>query len=663
MKGRKRAQLVGAALTAGMVLLGTAGAATPAYSAPDDSTRTPSTPGKQKPGDDKGGKRDQDDSSTKPGKPEKEKPEKDTEAPAAPRLGEATVAPKGAVELPVTAEKDAKVVVREDGGRVVGRTRATGSPQVLKWRTRHGEHEYSVTATDKAKNESDAATVTVDVDARAPKIRRFELTPGTADDSRSSMLLRTEGGAAYRLLVDREVVDEGTTEDGHLDQVLDLANGRHPVRIELVDEVGNRAVETRQLVVRIPELEVDAEVLSEVTDSVQVVRVEAMAGTTAVLAVPGQADLRFKLPKGKAEVELPLADGTYDDATVTVTDRQGRTGTVELPTVVVDTTPPDLSVSVDRAVAAEGRLDAEITADEDTVVDWELLDAGRVVESGKYVALGGPQALERDVEEGSYELEVTATDTFDRTTVDRVKVAVAADPMSASTIALLVLAALAVVGAAVGGTIAYLRHRRRTLGVVRKEKVRKVKGRKAKARVAEISREQEVAFAEASELWRRRHEALTTLLDIANGAAPVVPVLEGLEPLPDEQVLYMVGADLTDMMDSDRLDVTLGSADGELVVTTHRFAFVGPEQRRDWWLPLVEQLRHRDHRHTSIKLRDSDTRSWLEYDDPEVTRLYLDFAMAGQNGTRTAYVAGLAQGLRDHEMRRPTPPGQQPVRA
>jgi hypothetical protein len=655
MKGRKRAQLVGAALTAGTVLLGTAGAATPAYSAPGDK---PST---QKPGDEKptGPARP-----GKPGKPAKPaKPEKDTEAPAAPRLGEVTVAPKGAVTLPVTAEKDAKVVVREDAGRVVARTKATGAAQLLEWKTEHGEHVYSVTATDKARNASDAATVTVEVDARGPRIKRFDLTAGTPEDSRSTIRLRTEDGADYRLLVDRKVIDEGTTEDGRIDQVLGLANGRHPVRIELLDEVGNRTAETRQLVVRIPELEVDAELLSEVTDTVQVMRVEAMAGTTAVLSVPGQADLRFKLPKGEAEVELTLEDGTYEDATVTVTDRQRRTGTASLPDIVVDTTPPEVEVTLDRQAAAEGRLVAEVTADEDTVVSWELLDADRVVASGKYVALGGPQSLERDVEEGSYELEVTATDTFDRTTVDRVPAAVAADPMSASTIALLVLAALAAIGGAVGGTIAYRRHRRRTLGVPRKEKVQKVKGRKAKARVAATNREQEVEFAQADEAWHRRHDALRTLLDLADGAAPAVAVLPELEPLPDEKVLYMVGADLTEMMDSDRLEVALGSSDGELVVTTHRFAFVSREQRRDWWLPLVEQLRHRDHRHTSVKLRDSDTRSWVEYDDPEVTRLYLDFAMAGQNGTRGAYVAGLAQGLRDHEMRRPTPPGQEPVRA
>jgi hypothetical protein len=77
----------------------------------------------------------------------------------------------------------------------------------------------------------------------------------------------------------------------------------------------------------------------------------------------------------------------------------------------------------------------------------------------------------------------------------------------------------------------------------------------------------------------------------------------------------------------------------------------------------MEQLRHKNLEHSMIKLRDSDTRSWLEYADPELTRLYLDWALAGQNGTQAAYVAGLAQGLRDHEMRRPTRSEQVPVRA
>ena len=651
MNARRRARMVGAGLTAGMVLLGTAAAATPAYSAPGDQPTKPTKPGQP----DRGGKGD--------GAAGKPKREKDTAPPSEPALGDVTVKPKGRVELPVTAEKDAKVVVREDGGRIVARTQATGAPEVLSWTTNHGEHEYSVVATDKARNASDAATISVDVDARAPRVKRFAVTAGDEKDSRSSVQIRTEAGVDFRLLIDGKVVDSGTTKDGRIDQALELADGRHAVRLELTDEVGNKSGDARRLVVRIPELSVNAEVLSEPTDTVQVVRVTGMAGTTAVVSVPGQADLRVKLPRGEAEVELTLEDGSYDP-TVTVTDSQGRTGTVTLAGLSVDTTPPELAVGVDQRRADEGKLVAEVTADQDSVVSWQLLDGDRVVADGKYVALGDPQKIERDVEEGSFDLEVTATDTFDRTTVDRTAVSVAADPLSASTLALIVLAALVAVGAAVGGTISFRRHRRRTLGLTRKVKPRKVKGRKAKARVAQVDREAEVAFADADELWRRRHDALTTLLDVANGAAPVVPVLPELEPLPDEQVLYQVGAELTEMMDSDRLEVTLGSSDGELVVTTHRVAFVSREQeRRDWWLPLVEQLRHKDHRRTTIKLRDSDTRSWLEYDDPEITRLYVDLVVAGQNGTRGAYVAGLAQGLRDHEMRRPTPPGHEPARA
>ena len=38
---------------------------------------------------------------------------------------------------------------------------------------------YSVTATDKARNESEPATVTVDVDATPPPVKRFVTRSGT----------------------------------------------------------------------------------------------------------------------------------------------------------------------------------------------------------------------------------------------------------------------------------------------------------------------------------------------------------------------------------------------------------------------------------------------------------------------------------------------------
>jgi hypothetical protein len=108
-------------------------------------------------------------------------------------------------------------------------------------------------------------------------------------------------------------------------------------------------------------------------------------------------------------------------------------------------------------------------------------------------------------------------------------------------------------------------------------------------------------------------------------------------------------------MDAVGANAALESDEGHLVVTDQRFAFVG-EHSRDFWVALVERVRHLAHDRTMVKLWDNETWSGFAYDDAEITRLYLDLVMAGKTGTREAYLAGLGQGLRDHEMRRPMPP-------
>ena len=580
----------------------------------------------------------------KPDKPQKPAP--DTKAPAKPTFGEPTIEPEGVVKLPITGEQGAQLIVKE-AGSLVDDARATGKPKILTWTTDHGVHTYTVTATDKAGNQSRPATIEVDVDARAPKIDLFTLKAGTAQDTRSRVSFTTEPQASYRLLVDGTLVTEGTTEGRPVKQVLDLADGRHSIELELADEVGNERTTEKVLKVNIGALDVTAEVVSEVTDLQQVVEVSATpTALSGVLRVPGQGTREFDMTEGAGTAELRLNDGTYDNARVTVRDTHGRTGIVELPEFTVDITPPTLEVETDLAAADDGMLEFTVTTDEDAVVQWELIDVnGDEAASGEFVAQGGTQPVTRDVEEGTYRLDVSATDIFDRTTDQRTSTTIGADAIP-----------LAWVAAAIGGAGLLLlvillllvrAWRRRAPARRQRREERQLAGRGRSVR-----REQLAAYREAERQWRTRYETLATLLQVADqGVQGLYAVLPSLELLPDEKVLFTTTALLVEQEGE-----TLEAVDqGELVVTNLRFAFVG-EQQRDWWGSLIDRLRHDGEDLTLVKLQDSEEWSGFSYTDPEATRLYLDLAMAELHGEGAAYVASVSRGLQELELRRPTPP-------
>ncbi len=626
--GRRRGAR-GVIALSGALLVGV-GAMVPAYAAPGQCAR-PKTCQKQ------------DNGAAKP-----QKPPPDTEAPPSPLFAAPEVHADGKVDLTVSAEAGARIVLQEEGATVVTAV-ATGAPQQLSWTTFDGEHVYTLTATDQARNKSAAARVSVEVDATAPKVRAFRTRPGTGDDSRSRVTVTTERGALFRLLVDDKQVLRGTTASGTITKVLALPDGRHAVRIDLADEVGNESSRTRALVVRIPELSLDAELTSEVTDDVQVVEVKAPAATKGVLRVPDRAAQRFRITKGAATLSVPLSDGTYADATVTVRDQQGRSGRTVLPDITVDVSPPALTVEPDLDASAGGRLSAAVSTDDNTVVTWRLLDGDEQVQAGgDFISLGRDQTIGRDVAEGDYELEVTATDTYGRSTVKRLPVAVAADPLSTAVLLLATVAALVVLAGLVAAAVVLWRRRRTD-----------DEGHPRRSEPADDLTHAGVAglsLEEADADWRRRHAMLVALLEVARTGAPEeVAATADVALLPDETVYYAVDAGLTEKMTGDAGIEAVEVDRGRLVVTNQRLAFVGAAQRRDWWLAMVERLGHLDERHTAISMWDSGDRSGLTYEEPEVTRLYIDLAMSARNGTGAAYVDGVKQWLRDLEIRRPSP--------
>ncbi len=624
MDGTFRARV---AMTSALVLIGMMGAAAPAYSAPEQCPRGPSC------------------SNGKPDRPEK--PE-DKSAPAAPLLGEAVPGPDGLVQLPLTAEKDAQVVVRERG-EIVAEAVATGATQALSWSTRTGTHTYRVSATDEARNKSEPAVVIVEADATPPTVE-LVATSGTGSDTRSLVELTTEPDTDYVLFVDGEVVDEGSAAAKRITRRLDLADGPHQVGAEVEDAVGNVTTVLRPLEVRITALDVDAEVVSEPDDKVQVVSVTASAATTGTVRIADEAPRRFRLQAGRARIRLDLGEGTYEDVTVTVRDDRGRSGRVRIPDMIVDSTAPVVTIATDQAAAAAGLLSLDVVADEGTAVAWRLLDeAGRTVRFGEYHSVGAGHPIEYALGEGTYDLEVTATDAYGRTTQQQASVRVTGEPVSTTVVVGAVLGIIVALGALGLAALALWRRRRATTTEPPEPQSRKAR------RVLAARQEDELArFEQADALWQRRHEALSRLLLVAQGTESV-PVPVELSPLPDERLLYTVAANLTEAGESGE---SVEATPGELLVTDQRVVFVGEQHRRDWWHSLVAQVRHLDHRHTTFELRGSPHSPAVEYEDPEITRLYVDLARSGHDGGRATYLASIEQGLRHHEMRRPTPPEQ-----
>jgi hypothetical protein len=575
-----------------------------------------------------------------------EEPPPDTEPPAAPVLGEPDVRSKGRITLPVVAEERSRVEVR-DGDEVVARARATGQPQDLTWTAETGTYTYVVTATDREDNESPPATVTVDVDADPPALPRFVVTPGDAQAPESTIVFVTEPATAYSLRVDgKEVVGGTTPETGSepVRQSLDLADGRYPVEVRLADETGNRTRKTKQLVVRIGDLLVEAGLTTGPTDPKQVIEVRATPGTRGTVRFPDGENTTFRVDDaGEALVRLDLEDGTYDDGSVVVRDVHDRRGSVRLPEVVVDTTPPVLEADPIAADLAEGLMSLEVTADPGSVVSWRVLDPeGNLVTSGRYVASSSSQVLSRDLDKGAYTVELSTTDVFDRTTAVEVSVDVAADPLSWRTV-LAAAAVLLVLLVALALVLARMWRRRR-------EDARERRSHET----APTTPESLVAYEQAEAAWTEQHRALSRLAQVARGQVPEdVALPTGFALLPDEKALWSTGARLLHVAESDGQEVALEGEPGHLVVTDQRFAFTGPETR-DWWHPMVERVRHLDHARSLVALRDVEGWSGFSYDDPQLTRPYVDLATSGSRDG--SYAGMLERGLRDHEMRRPSPP-------
>ncbi len=589
------------------------------------------------------------------------KPVQDLTPPQRPTLGEATMVAGGTVRVDVQAESGSALVVRE-GAEVVASASALGSTQTLTWESGTGPHTFLVVATDAAGNVSDAAPITLEVDATPPAAKDFAVVPGTDRDSRSRWTVTTDPGTAYELVVDGTPVQEGVTEGRGVDEHLVLADGDHRVELELRDEIGNLRTLTDTVAVEIPALWVAAKDVSRTNDTERTFKVAAAPGTRGFLRIPGGASARFELPEGRAEVTVEVEEGSYEAPVVTVADSLDRKGNVELAPFEVDLTAPALEVVATPGAGERGVLSATITAGEGDEVTWRLVDdRGVPAMSGEFVADGTAQLLEREVAKGSYELEVTATDAKGNITVEQLDASVDAKPIvnpdvvPALTITLVLWI---LVGVAV-----YLRRRAKRLtdragSAAQGRKIRTKRGlhRAQHAQAVVQHEEQLAAFAEEEQVWEQRHAELVQLVAVARGGS-VEPTGTAIQVGAQERVLCTLPATLVELVEVQHGEGAepVELEEGCLLVSRDRVVFSGATATREWRLDELGQLRHQGQHRTMLAVGDEEVVSGVAYGD-DLVRLYLELAVAERDGDSRSVRLMLEQGVRSHELRRPQPP-------
>lgn len=583
-------------------------------------------------------------------------PPPDTTPPATPTISGTTVAPHGKVTLAFSAEGGSFLSVHQNGSYVAGTT-ASGFTQSLTWTAKGGRQIYTVAATDGSGNTSSSASVRVFVDVTPPPLGPVKVTAGDSEDATSDVSFTTDPGSRYRFLVDGKPAGPTASAAGavararHVHDFVDVPNGHHRVTVQVLDAVGNVRARSAIVDVDVTDLAVSTDVTSEPGRTRQVIKVTATPNaTTATLVVPGHKPVRFPMRDGIGSAVLKLPNGSYDNAHVSVRDTQGRTGSSDTFTLMIDTTPPVLRVTPDPDAAHDGQLGFSVSTDPGNVVGWRLLGSGnREVASGTFVAGANDDTVEQDVPEGQFDLVVGATDRYDRTTSDVSSAAIGPNRIPTALILFFIVGAVGLLTALAVGIAHVLRPRRARIAASL-ARTRVTIARLLSPALDEDEDEEVVdrpvpVYRAVGDATARR-DMLRTFLDVAAAGERELPQLPDFFLVPEERVLYTVDADLYEGLSDDE-DLP-EPTNGQLIVTTERVAFRN-DIDRDWWWALLERMEHQGATGTVVRSWHSDSWVGLAYDSPEETRLYLELGRALQHGRPEPVIADATARLEETE--------------
>ncbi|MEU1090944.1 LPXTG cell wall anchor domain-containing protein [Streptomyces sp. NPDC005892] len=596
----------------------------------------------------------------------------DIEPPARPATHGADAAAGGRVSVLVSAEKGARIEVRDEADSVVAHATATGADQKIAFDAGDGEHAYTVVAVDASGNTSGASDeFTVTVDGTAPRAGTPALGVADPETGAAPVTLDAEAGASYEVTVEgRKDVLRGTVDDGGtVTGSLRLPNGTFRLVAVVRDEAGNRTRKEATVNVALKEIRPGVR-WGTPEDGRTTVDVAGPPGSTGTVTTDGGAEPVRLDGDGRGSVTLPLKDGSYR-ALVTLTDTFGRRGTARSAEFVVDTVAPALRVVYDEERARHGDVVLTVTGERGATLRLDGADGS------------GPVVLDRErrvvswhEEPGAHRLVARLTDAHGNTSVKELTLRVS-DDMTGSEIrnALLGLAGTVVVLA----VLALLVWRRRRAIIVwwarRRETARLASEERAALAVAARQEAEERRREEERRRAREAHERrLAVWLSTRDRLAAEYDFVRGLRGTEysasdfrwaarkaGERVLLVAPAALVEVRTRQGVNRLETTVTGELVVTDRRLLFSGPGGRREW--AYGKWLQHEHDESAGVTLISVGNRrktSGVSYGHGEAfrVRMAIDLAVDRAQG-RGDEVADRARAvLEAHERNKPEEPAE-----
>lgn len=603
-------------------------------------------------------------------------PPVDSTPPRQPQSQRPLTGARGLVELRLSAESGAALVVRSGEEVVVASATAIGTFQTVSFVATTGRHVYIVTATDSAGNSSQAAKVIVSSDATPPSVDRLTIVKGTPTDARSGIDAVVETGSRFTLRVDGKEVAQGVSRDGRINYLGELGNGSHDVALDLRDRVGNQLLVKRSFPVNIRALAPKLERRSDANEALQVFVLYGTPGAKAKVTVPGVAPQRLTLRDGFEQISFAVPDGDYSGALLKLVDRFGRSGRSMVESFTVDTRAPLLTAAVVAARVADGQMAFDISSEPGTQVAWTVLDeADGEVDTGDYtVALSsttsngedaGDESVRFNVGEGAYEVQIIATDASGNTTATALAVAVPAAPLTPAGITVKVVSwSLPILLLLLTGWLAWRKRARLRIWLSdrRAQAVRRAliiqHAAAVKAHQVRVSRYESSVekFHQEEQRWIAREAALKALRELARTERGLVPdESRHLKLRRGERVYTSVDGSLIDTRTHQGVSNLVEIEAGRVTVTSTRVVFTG-SKNREW---AFEKLLHAEHSGKDVTVMTVSNRknaSGVRYADAERTRLFIDVAHADIIGGRAQVVAACTAQLAAHEWDRPQPP-------
>ena len=345
----------------------------------------------------------------------------DTEAPDAPVVTSPSDLADGKGPISGTAEPGSTVIIRDEDGTEIGRGEANDDGDFsieLDEPLDDGDHKLELVAQDKAGNNSEETTTTVDVDTKAPTAP-VVTSPSDLADGKGPITGTAEPGATV-IIRDEDGTEIGRGEandDGDFSIELDepLDDGEHKLELIAEDKAGNTSEETTTTVdidTKAPTAPVVTSP-SDLADGKGPITGTGEPGSTVII----RDEDGNELGRGEAnddgdfsiELDEPLNDGEHKLELI-AQDKAGNESDPTDTTVDVDNEAPDAPVVTSPKDLADGKGPITGTAEPGSTViirdeDGNEIGRGEANDDGDFSI-----ELDEPLDDGDHKLELVAQD-------------------------------------------------------------------------------------------------------------------------------------------------------------------------------------------------------------------------------------------------------------